>query len=651
MSSCYGCFSVRPLRSSFFRPGPHVSDAGARGAVKVGRCVGVDTSSAISRPRLDGPEHGGTMVCAGISRSLVVAALVVDRGEIPKRGVPPPRIVEALDEDGDARLGLRLEFASIEQLTFERGEETLRHRIIVGVSDRPHRGANSSLPTSFAERDRGILRALIRMVDHAARPPLPERHVESVEYHLRMQGRRHRPADNPSAERVEHDGQIEEAGPRRNIRDVSHPQHVRALSREVAVDEIGRLTRPIPDGRDGVSATADAGQAGGSHQPGNTFATDTNAGSRKIDLQAWRSIRAFRGGMRRADCHDQRGVDHGTLRGRPLRPRVIAAGGDAQDAAHHGNGVTGPVLAHEWEPFGGITSVSRANQAAAFERISRSNLSWRFSRRRRLSSSRSAVVRPSPRRPSSRSARATQLRIACADGSNSFASSSGVRPAQTSSIICRRNSGGYGVRFLAIVNSENSNVRVSTKPGQLQTTIGTKTSYRIRRVVLAAPQPLFDGNSVPGCRHADEKGESIGSANCRSCPCVVARRERGLQGRLWADGIEQNRACHPIAQPDQDEAAVSRRASPRRTTRGPPQRPLPPGHIRSPRPLGQCQETVGRRLSFTCGGPARCCVRSSSDGWRLLTSKAKRAPAGRARFEPGVTAWELRAGVLGLSLC
>ena len=118
------------------------------------------------------------------------------------------------------------------------------------------------------------------------------------------------------------------------------------------------------------------------------------------------------------DFRGQRGVHQGSRRGRPLHPRVIAAGGDAQDAAHHGDGVTGPVLAHELEPFGGITSVSRANQAAAFERISRSNLSWRISRRRRLSSSRSAVVRPSARRPSSRSACATQLRIACADGSN-----------------------------------------------------------------------------------------------------------------------------------------------------------------------------------------------------------------------------------------
>ena len=44
----------------------------------------------------------------------------------------PARIVEALDEfeDGHARFGLRLEATPIEQLTFERGEETLRHRLL-----------------------------------------------------------------------------------------------------------------------------------------------------------------------------------------------------------------------------------------------------------------------------------------------------------------------------------------------------------------------------------------------------------------------------------------------------------------------------------------------------------------------------------------
>src|SRR6516162_8099655 len=121
--------------------------------------------------------------------------------------------------------------------------------------------------------------------------------------------------------------------------------------------------------------------------------------------------------------------------------RALAAGGDTQDPAHGGDREFGLIFAHEPEPFDGIVFVSRANQAAAFERISLSSLSWRFSRLSWLSSSRSAVVRPSPRRPASHSACPTQFLIDCAVGSNSCASSSGERPARTSSTIWRRNSG------------------------------------------------------------------------------------------------------------------------------------------------------------------------------------------------------------------
>src|SRR5262249_41117390 len=125
------------------------------------------------------------------------------------------------------------------------------------------------------------------------------------------------------------------------------------------------------------------------------------------------------------------------------------------------------VIAHELEPFRGIVFVSRANQAAAFDRISRSSLSWRFSRRSRLSSSRSAVVRPPSPRPALRSDCANQFLIDCAVGSNSRASSSGDRPARTSSTIWRRNSGGEAALVLPIVDSSNPNSPVSTKPGQL----------------------------------------------------------------------------------------------------------------------------------------------------------------------------------------
>jgi len=148
--------------------------------------------------------------------------------------------------------------------------------------------------------------------------------------------------------------------------------------------------------------------------------------------------------MNLRDPLDQRRVRDGARRPPSASPRVVPAGGDIQQSAHRGHGVCGLVLLHELESFGGTELVSRANQAAAFDKISRSIFSCRFSRRSRRNSSRSAVVNPSALRPSSRSAWWTQFRIACADGSNSLASSSGVRPARTSSTICRRNSAGYG---------------------------------------------------------------------------------------------------------------------------------------------------------------------------------------------------------------
>ncbi len=87
---------------------------------------------------------------------------------------------------------------------------------------------------------------------------------------------------------------------------------------------------------------------------------------------------------------------------------------------------TGLVRSHEPEdPFG---PVSRANQALALARIARSSRNRRFSRRSRRNSSRFAVVLSSLRRPSSRFAWAAQLRIDCADGSNSRASWSGPGP-------------------------------------------------------------------------------------------------------------------------------------------------------------------------------------------------------------------------------
>ena len=64
------------------------------------------------------------------------------------------------------------------------------------------------------------------LVDHAVRPARRQRHVQGVEYQLGRQRRAHRPADDATAESVEHDRQAQETSPGRNVGDVGNPQQI-----------------------------------------------------------------------------------------------------------------------------------------------------------------------------------------------------------------------------------------------------------------------------------------------------------------------------------------------------------------------------------------------------------------------------------------
>jgi hypothetical protein len=83
--------------------------------------------------------------------------------------------------------------------------------------------------------------------------------------------------------------------------------------------------------------------------------------------------------------------------------------------------------------------LSVANQAAAFERISRSSVSLRFSRRSRADSSLYAVVSPPSRLSTSRFACLVLSEVDQAVGPNCFASEAAVRPLRTKSTSCRLN--------------------------------------------------------------------------------------------------------------------------------------------------------------------------------------------------------------------
>src|ERR1700692_462171 len=172
--------------------------------------------------------------------------------------------------------------------------------------------------------------------------------------------------------------------------------------------------------------------------------------------------------MNRSDPCAQCRIGPRPRRGGAFLAGVVAPCGDFQYAAHGGNPVAGLIRVHELERRDGTEPVSVANQAA-FDSIARSSRSTRFSRRSRLSSSRSAVVSPSLRRPSSSPACLTHLRIALAEASNSRANCAIGRPVRANSMIRRRYSGAYagwvlGIGGLLLPFSPTP----STKAGQLQ---------------------------------------------------------------------------------------------------------------------------------------------------------------------------------------
>ncbi len=256
------------------------------------------------------------------------------------------RVVPAFDEleHRDARLDLRAEAVAIKKLALERGEEALAHRVVVCVADRSHRWPHAGLPAAFAEGDRGVLTALIGVMDHLARPPLEQRHVEGLEDELGPQMGLHRPADDSAAPRVQHDREIEEARPRRDVGDVSDPETIRSRDDEVAGNQVRRGSRvTIAHCRERPLSPRHALQATPSHETSDSLSAHKRPSSAELSVHPRSAVGPLGPMMNLADLRLDCTVGLLALRHRTLRSCPIPAGGDAQRAAHRGGSVHGLV--------------------------------------------------------------------------------------------------------------------------------------------------------------------------------------------------------------------------------------------------------------------------------------------------------------------
>ena len=119
-------------------------------------------------------------------------------------------------------------------------------------------------------------------------------------------------------------------------------------------------------------APADARDPCRSHQPSNPLPANREAIGLQLGVNTRRAIGSMRSSVDRADMTRQIGVGGRPSRNWSAPPGVIARGRNLQDAGHCPNRIHGLVRAHEpVNPFG-LALLSRANQAAAFARMSRS---------------------------------------------------------------------------------------------------------------------------------------------------------------------------------------------------------------------------------------------------------------------------------------
>ena len=137
----------------------------------------------------------------------------------------------------------------------------------------------------------------------------------------------HGPADDPTAERIEYDGQVEEPGPRRDVGDVRDPQPVGLIGRKAAVDQVrGRPGLLVtPRRHRPAAAMARPDETRPSHQPGDALAAVGLALVAQLRLHAWRAVGLARVQVDRADTSEQHLVRLCPRREGTAGPSVVPA--------------------------------------------------------------------------------------------------------------------------------------------------------------------------------------------------------------------------------------------------------------------------------------------------------------------------------------
>jgi hypothetical protein len=167
----------------------------------------------------------------------------------------------------------------VNQLSLVQPVDRFRQRVVVAVAPVIHRRLDPRLAQSLAVPDGNVLRTPIAVMNKGVatvRLPVIQSLLQRIEHKVCPQGAALTPTHNPTRIHVNHKGHVLLALPRRNVREVRHPQLIGPVCLELPADPVQRAwCVSVWDRRAYELATTYAAQAQSAHQsldsaPGNS---------------------------------------------------------------------------------------------------------------------------------------------------------------------------------------------------------------------------------------------------------------------------------------------------------------------------------------------------------------------------------------------
>lgn len=185
------------------------------------------------------------------------------------------------------------------------------------------------------------------MHEPRARATVRDRHLHRVDHEGGPQVRRHRPADDPSAEQIFDRRQVQPALARRDRDDVGDPDPIGRGRVEASCHPIRGRPEPTRSLAPATPADVDALDPGGAHQPSDALAVHPHSFRAQFRRDPGSAVGATRGLVDLPDPPRECPVVHDAPRWRASRPVVERRGGDPEMTTQHLGSERGPLRGDE----------------------------------------------------------------------------------------------------------------------------------------------------------------------------------------------------------------------------------------------------------------------------------------------------------------